>query len=229
MPSSTESLGLQQPPHAPAFWTGVERWNRKLHFYVGLFLLFFVWLFAFSGLVLNHPSWRFTEFWGNRTQSNYERDIAAPGPEATGDLGQAHQLMSQVGIVGEILWTTTRTDPNQFEFQVRRPGHYFFIKADLARKRVAVQQSEVNLWGVMRVLHTFTGVQMDDPRNRRDWVLTSVWAYSMDAIAIGLVFMVLSSVLMWFKLPQKRAPGAVVLVLGTLLCGWFCVGLRCFF
>jgi len=112
---------------------------------------------------------------------------------------------------------------------VRRPGHFFFVKADLARRRVAVQQSDVNLWGVLRALHTFTGVQMDDPRNRRDWALTSLWAYSMDAVAAGLTFMVLSSIYMWFKLPQKRLPGAVVLGLGLLSCGLFCVGLRWLF
>ena len=229
MPSSIEPLGPQQQPNASQVWAGFERWNRKLHFYAGLFLLFFVWLFAFSGLILNHPSWRFTEFWSYRAQRNYERDIVVPGPDAKGDLAQAREIMGQLGIVGEILWTTTRTDPNEFDFQVRRPGHFFFIKADLARKRVAVQRSDVNLWGVIRALHTFTGVQMDDPRNRRDWVLTSVWAYSMDAIAIGLIFMVLSSLLMWFKLPQKRTSGAVILVLGTLLCAWFCAGLRWFF
>jgi hypothetical protein len=50
-----------------------------------------------------------------------------------------------------------------------------------------VQQSDVNLWGVIKALHTFTGVQMDDPRNSRDWALTSVWAFSMDAVAIGLI------------------------------------------
>ena len=229
MPSSIEPLGSRQQPNARQVWAGFERWNRKLHFYAGLFLLFFVWLFAFSGLVLNHPSWRFTEFWSNRAQSNYERDLVVPGPHAKGDLGLAREIMGQLGIVGEILWTTTRTDPNQFDFQVRRPGHFFFIKADLARKRVAVQQSDVNLWGVMRALHAFTGVQMDDPRNSRDWWLTSVWAYSMDAIAAGIIFMVLSSLLMWFKLPQKRTSGAIVLFLGTLVCGWFCVGLRWFF
>ena len=229
MPSSIEPPASREQPNARQAWAGFERWNRKLHFYAGLFLLFFVWLFAFSGLVLNHPSWRSTEFWSNRTQSSYERDIAVPGPDANGDLAQAREIMGQLGIVGEILWTTTRMDPNQFDFQVRRPGHFFFIKADLARKRVAVQQSGVNLWGVMRALHAFTGVQMDDPRNSRDWGLTFVWAYSMDAVAAGLIFMVLSSLLLWFKLPQKRFSGAVVLGLGTLLCGWFCVGLRWFF
>ena len=107
-----------------------------------------------------------------------------------GDLGQAREILRQLGIEGEILWTTTRTDANRFEFQVRRPGHFFFIKADLAQERVTLRQSDVNLWGVIKVLHTFTGVQMEDARQSRDWALTSVWAFSMDAVAVGLIFMV---------------------------------------
>jgi len=226
MPSSTEPIGRDKSLKVPRFRAGFESWNRKLHFYAGLFLLFFMWLFALSGLVLNHPSWSFTEFWSNRKQTNYEHTLTALGPDVKGDLGQAHEIMSQLGIEGEILWTTTRTEANYFDFQVRRPGRFFFIKADLARKRVTVQQSDVNLWGVIRALHTFTGVQLDDPRNNRDWALTSLWAYSMDAVAAGLIVMILSSWYMWFELPQKRLPGAVVLGLGSLMCGLFCVGLR---
>jgi len=229
MPSATEPIGPSTAPKVPRFRAGFERWNRKLHFYTGLFLLFFTWLFAFSGLLLNHPTWSFAESWKNRKETNYEREITAPGPEVEGDLAQARAILRPLGIEGEILWTTTRTDPNLFDFQVRRPGHFFFIKADFAKKRVTVRQSDVNLWGVIKVLHTFTGVQMDDPRNRRDWTLTSLWAFSMDAVAAGLIFMVLSSFYMWFKLPQKRLPGAVVLGLGSLSCGLFCVGLRWLF
>ncbi len=229
MPSSTEPISPGKSPSDPRSLTEFERWNRKLHFYAGLFLLFFMWLFAFSGLILNHPSWSFTEFWTNRKQTNYEREITAPGPGVKGDLGQAREIMRQLAIKGEILWTTTRTDPNQFDFQVRRPGHFFFIKTDLARKRATVQQGDVNLWGVIRALHTFTGVQMDDPRNSRDWALTSLWAFSMDAVAAGLIFIVLSSLYMLFGLPQKRLPGAVILGFGSLTCGMFCVGLRWLF
>ena len=229
MPSATEPIAPGKSPKGPRFQVALERWNRKLHYYAGLFLLFFMWLFAFSGLLLNHPTWSFAESWNNRKERNYEREITAPGPEVKGDLGQAREILRQLGIEGEILWTTTRTDANQFDFQVRRPGHFFFIKADLARKRVTVRQSDVNLWGVIKVLHTFTGVQMDDPRNSRDWALTSLWAFSMDAVAAGLIFMVLSSFYMRFELPQKRLPGAVVLGLGTLICGLFCGGLRWLF
>jgi len=88
-----------------------------------------------------------------------------------------------------------------------------------------VRQADVNLWGVMQALHSFTGVQIADPRNTRDWELTTMWAFSMDAVAVGLIFMVLSSLYMWLQLPQKRLPGVVALGLGSLICGLFCVGL----
>jgi hypothetical protein len=207
----------------------IENWNRKLHFYAGLFLLSFVWLFALSGLLLNHPEWSFPESWKNRKERNYEKEIQKPGPEAKGDLAQAHDIMRQAGIEGEILWTTTRTDPGLFDFQVRRPGHFFFLHADYTKRRVHVRQADVNLWGVIKVLHAFTGIQIDDPRQSRDWALTTMWALSMDAVAAGLIFMVLSSLYMWFKLPQKRFSGLVVLGLGTIVCGLFCFGLRWIF
>jgi hypothetical protein len=227
MPSAIERTIPEKPRLQLAPW--LARWNRKLHFYAGLFLLFFMWLFAATGLVLNHPTWSFAESWNNRKETNYERPITVPGPETKGDLSEAHEIMRQLGIQGEILWTTTRADPNHFEFQVRRPGHYFFIKADFARMVVNVRQADVNLWGVMKVLHTFSGVSLEDPRNTRDWALTSAWAISMDAVAAGLIFMVLSSIYMWLKLPEKRLGGAIALGLGTLICGLFCMGLRWLF
>ena len=48
-----------------AFSNVFEIWNRKLHYYVGLYLLTFVWLFAVSGLIINHPGWAFADFWPN--------------------------------------------------------------------------------------------------------------------------------------------------------------------
>src|SRR5689334_16409214 len=135
MPLATEALAPSR------LGTRLARWNRKLHFYSGLFLLFFMLLFALSGLILNHPKWSFPESWNNRKETNYVRAITALAPEIKGDLGQAHEIMRQLGIEGEILWTVPRTDPNQFVFQVRRPGHFFFLNADLAQNRVTVRRS----------------------------------------------------------------------------------------
>jgi hypothetical protein len=227
MQSSTEQEAHGEAASRRGWGEIVRRWNRKLHFYLGLYLVFFVWLFAFTGLLLNHTQWKFAEFWDSRQEISSERDIVVPLPG--GDLAQARDLMRQLGIRGELDWTTTRSDPNRFEFRASRPGQIFEIKADLARHKAAVKRIDLNAWGMMRILHTFTGVRLDDARNRRDWVLTSVWAWTMDAVAVGLIVMVLSSYYMWYELPQKRRLGLVVLALGFLSCALFCVGLRCLY
>ena len=70
----------------------LQVWNRKLHYYLGLYFLFFLWLFAFTGLLINHSSWAFAEFWPNRQVSNYERAVQPPPPGD--DLAQAQDLMA---------------------------------------------------------------------------------------------------------------------------------------
>ena len=71
-----------------------------------------------------------------------------------------------------------------------------------------------------------TGVRMGDSTNDRDWALTTVWALSMDALAVGLILMVVSSLYMWWGLKQKRRFGALALGLGLASCGLFVVGFR---
>ncbi len=100
------------------------------------------------------------------------------------------------------------------------------VKADLQAGRATVQRTQLNAWGVMHVLHTFTGAPAADSRNRRDWTLTTVWALSMDAVAAGLIVMVLGSYVMWFRLRARRLGGIVALALGFISCGAFISALR---
>src|SRR6266436_6271468 len=87
MSSGTESIDVRIKTRSQRLAETAEIWNRKLHYYLGLYLLFFVWLFTFSGLLLNHSSWKFAEFWRNRKEISYERQITAPAPGS--DLMQA--------------------------------------------------------------------------------------------------------------------------------------------
>lgn len=199
-------------------------WNRRIHYYVGLYLLFFTWLFVFTGLLLNHPRWQFPQFWPNRLQTTTEQHVRAPAGES--DVDRAHDLMRQLGIAGEIHWPAQQPGGGLFEFQVNRPGLILDIKADLEQRRATVQRTQLNAWGVMHLLHTFTGVRAADARNTRDWTLTTVWALAMDAVALGLMVMVFSSYIMWYRLRAKRLGGIVALLLGFIACGAFLGALR---
>ena len=199
-------------------------WNRRLHYYLGLYLLFFCWLFAFTGLLLNHPRWQFAQFWPNRAQSTTEHTFQAP--QGTTDVERARDLMRQFGIVGEIQWPSAQSATGPFSFQVSRPGLVIDVKADPQSGRATLHRNDVNAWGVMHVLHTFTGVRTADTRNGRDWALTTVWALSMDAVAAGLIIMVFSSYIMWYQLKLKRRWGVVALSMGVVACIAFLAGFR---
>jgi hypothetical protein len=199
-------------------------WNRRVHFYLGLYLLFFTWLFAFTGLLLNHPRWQFAQFWPNRIQSTTEHTLESMSGVA--DIDRARDVMRQLGIDGEVQWPAAQPGNGPFTFQVSRPGLVVDVKADLQAGRATVQRTRLNTWGVMHVLHTFTGAPAADSRNRRDWTLTTVWALSMDAVAAGLIVMVLGSYVMWFRLKARRLGGIVALGLGFVSCGAFLGALR---
>ena len=47
----------------------------------------------------------------------------------------------------------------------------------------------------------------------------------MDAMAVGLIVMVLGSYYMWYRLKKKRALGFIALSGGVLSCGVFVSGL----
>jgi hypothetical protein len=191
-----------------------EVWNRKLHIYLGLYFLFFVWLFCLSGVLLDHPKWRIAQFWPERKVTTTESQISPPG--ATEDLGVARDLMHQLHIRGEVSGSITRTAPGGFSFRIVRPGEIYDVRADLDRRRATVSCTHVNGWGILNMLHSFSGVRRTDPTLRPNWWLTEVWRFSMDALAAGLAVMVLSGIYMWFSRTQRRMGGMIALVLGIL-------------
>lgn len=198
-------------------------WSRKAHYYLGLYLLLFTWFFAVSGLVLNNARWKAAQFWERRDERTVERTIAVP--RASGDLAMAQDLMRQLAIVGEVHETRREADGGRFDFQVVRPGRVWRVEARLDSARARVTEIALDAWGVMDALHKFSGVRMDDATRTRDWWLTRLWSLAMDAVAIGLVILVLSGVWLWWRMPLKRVPGAFALALGVASCAFFLFGL----
>ncbi len=198
----------------------IDRWNRKLHTYAGLYLLLFVWLFAVSGLLLNHSAWPAAQFWRERRQERFQRrvELAAAGAP----LERARDVMRQLGIDGEIEWLAPR--PGRFEFRVTRPGRVANIDVDLTNGVAIVERTTVNAWGVLNMLHSFTGVRGGRPEALRDWWLTMVWSGAVDAVSAGVIFLALSGIWIWFRSGQRRAAGLAALAAGVVACAAFLFG-----
>lgn len=201
--------------------------TRKLHNYLGLFLLFFLWLFSVSGLVLNHSTWAAGRFWEAREEATTSHAIRAPA--VAGDVATAAALLRQLRLVGEIGDTRRHPDGARFEFQVVKPGHVFRVDARLDSGVARVVEIRVNAWGVIDALHKFTGVKMGDPTETRDWLLTRVWSLAMDALALGMVILVGTGLCLWWRRGETRRAGLVALVGGAACCAFFLFGLGAWF
>ena len=201
----------------------IEIWNEKLHYYSGLYLLLFIWLFSFTGLVLNHQ-WEIHKFWEKRKESTFTQKVQPPPGDS--DMERAGDLMRQLHLRGEIQLTDSHPQPERFEFRVYKPPLLTDIRLDLGKNEATLHQIRVNGWGFMEMLHTFDVEKREGPGAPRNWLLSEIWCFSMDAVAVGFIFMVLSSYYMWFRLKKSHLWGWFTLALGFGICGFFVAGLN---
>jgi hypothetical protein len=128
-------------------------------------------------------------------------------------------------VKGEIDWPQSAQAPGRLDFNITYPKRARQVRVDLVRKRATVQQVDRSFWSAFRIWHTFSGSRYNNPGMARDWLLTSVWVFAMEALAIGLLMMVLSSYYMWYRLKPKRTFGWILLSAGFVSCGLFVFGL----
>ena len=195
-------------------------WNRKVHYYLGLYLLFFLWLFSVTGLMLNHQQW-FRNV-PERVETTYEEVIEVPS-SSDPRLARARDLIRQLGLRGEIDWPETQP-AGHLDFNLSRPNGSAQVRVDLQAKRAIIRQFYNRPRLTFQVFHTFSGSRFNQPASRRDWIVTSLWVWAMDALAAGLIVMVLGSYYMWYRLKRRRTLGVVVLAAGFASCGLFLTG-----
>ena len=196
-----------------------ELWNRKFHYYLGLYFLFFLWLFSLTGLMLNHQQW-FRDLY-ERTQTSY--DSAIEGPTGETRLAQTRDVMRQLNLAGEIDWPASQP-VGHIDFNVARPNGSAQVRVDLNAKLAYVREFTNGHLHAFQIFHTFSGSRFTQPASQRDWVMTSVWVFAMDALAAGLIVMVLGSYYMWWRLKKRKTLGVLALAAGFAICGLFVAG-----
>lgn len=202
---------------SPSTLKWIDLWNQRIHSYIGLFLLLFVWVYAVSGLVLNHPKWQFTNFWPQRQESVSESTVRIPS--APTNLAKTQDLMGQLGLSGEIDQITSK--PDHFDFRLGKPGQIVNVAVDLASAKASVKQIKVNTWGVLNSLHHLTGVHADNPALARNRIATRIWSFALDATCVGMLLLALGGVWVWCRRKESLLPGFIALLLGLLACGFF--------
>ncbi len=194
----------------------ISHWNKKIHIHLGLFLLFFIWLFSLSGLLLNHGNWKFSGFWEERQEQIHEFTLPS------GILNQSdpeRKVMAYLNIAGEM--QRQRLTSEVLEFRVQSPGIVREVKLQLANGTGTQKVMRYNMWGKWRGLHTFNGTKKDDVLQDSSWWITQIWRITMDGVAIGLILICFSSWIMWFKVRKEYRFGYFAIVAAFIIASYF--------
>ncbi len=192
---------------------------RRFHYLVGLFLLAELWIFVFSGLMLNHPQWQISQFWGRRTTTH--RRVPLPELTAAKDEDRAVELMNALGISGELESISWSSNTDGYSLTVARPAFITRIVIDKAAGLVEIDETSTDSFGLVSMLHTFNGVDLENGGRERDWIVTSAWTATMDLLSAALIFWALSGFYLWIAAGRRErvSPGYLRLQLGWL---WSC-------
>src|SRR2546430_9599397 len=105
---------------------------------------------------------------------------------------------------------------DSLDFRVAIPGHLHSIHADFKKRICIDHEMRYNIWGILRTLHTSNAVDKNNPSSPSNWWLSAVWRFTMDAIAVGLILLCVSSYIMWYRLQKGRVLGFVLFGAGIL-------------
>jgi hypothetical protein len=144
----------------------LDEWNRRLHYYIGLYFLLFLWLFAVTGLIMNHPNW-----FPHRAK-NTTSDRTVQPPTAGSNLARAQDIARQLGLSGEIVFREAQPKPDRFGFSVHRLGLGIQVETEVPTGRTRVRETTIDSVMTLENIHTHNGMRivMNEPGPVRDWV-----------------------------------------------------------
>ena len=190
----------------------LHKLNRSLHIHFGLFFLLFIWLFSLSGLILNHGNWKFASFWEERKESR--TDFVIP-PSALLKASPETGVMKFLNVSGQV--QNLRQTSEILEFRVESPGIVRDFQVSLISGKGSEKALKYNAWGKLRTLHTFNGTEDANP----NWLVTNVWRFAMDGIAIGFIIISITSWIMWFRIRKDYKLGYFILAASFLTSIYF--------
>jgi uncharacterized iron-regulated membrane protein len=162
---------------------------RRIHLYLGLFLLPWVIMFAVSSIPINHTYAADPPKWTTRADVPFAALVPSPG-EDLHPLGR--QMMEAAGVSGGFF--VNRPNPRQINVNHPNFFHPTRVFYYIDQKRLLAEDREFVFRQFITGMHTRGGYNLGG-----FWDV--VWAVFVDIASVALVLWIISGLIMWWKLP----------------------------
>lgn len=177
----------------------VVHWIRTLHVYLSLATFGAVLLFSMTGLLLGLGQW-----WDWETPITTQRALAVPANvELAAEGPQVLTLGRAIGFRGALVSSDSST-PGQIILVFQRPGWRGEATIRSDTRMAQITEESRGVLGYLADLH-------------RDHATNSAWRIVLLTTATVLSFLVISGVVLWWKVLSRRKWGIFWLIAGAAI------------
>lgn len=167
----------------------------KLHLYAGLFTSFYLIVFGFSALKMNHD----IKLNRNVITKNWNTQIPLNVALSNKDL--AEEIRDQIGIMGWVPFWKFDRDTKNFKFAIEHIGRNYYLDANLKTGFVEIAEAPKGFLAVFDGLHFFNGNIPNAPLLLRTWKIYQ-WL-SLFVMTISLIL----GLWLWLKYSYRPWQG----------------------
>ncbi|MHC4396262.1 MAG: PepSY domain-containing protein [Planctomycetota bacterium] len=181
-----------------------DLFNKRLHLYLGLFLIVFFLKYAVSGLIFSHD-FGLREYYKDKPQwtKRFERPYERPVPENADLQPIAAQILKDAGVKSRAFGVrragNKRLNINTQSFWPTTRVTYF-----IDQNRLLVEDKNFRWDHFILKFHWVGGYQHDS-------LIRDIWALIMDIVFIATIFWVISGIYIWWKIRETRFWGCIAL------------------
>jgi hypothetical protein len=186
--------------------------NRRVHLYLGLFLLPWLFMYGASSVPFAHTDFfnardaaRGLQMWTLRAEIPTELAVPADN-EALRPLGAA--LLAKAGVTG-MSFGTYRQSPEQINVYAYSFWKSTQLKYFVAEKRLTVEDRRFRWDQFLTGMHARGGFEQES-------LLDNSWSVVVDLVCAGMILWIASGLYMWWGIPAHRRWGWIAIAGGTL-------------
>jgi hypothetical protein len=173
------------------------RLMRNTHLALGVAFFFVAMLFALSSVVIIYRPF----FPGGPERTNRTVTLA-PGLEGR---AVALELMRSHGAKGDL--RDLKVAEGEIQFGIWRPGTHMNVKYSSASGVTTLDERRFNIYETLVQLHVNHGFW-------HDFLPANLWSLLSLGVSVGLLLLGASGIYLWYKHPQERTIGNILLALG---------------
>jgi len=168
---------------------------RRLHLYLGMFLLPWFLMYGASSLPFSHPEW-FPDRppWKVRADRAYDLDVP-PGANLREAGGRVLQDLGIPGAFGANRPNDRQLNVYRFDFLTATRVTYH-----LDQKRLVAEDREFRWPAFLTGMHARGGFEQES-------ALNDAWGVVVDVVCVAMMLWIATGVYMWWQLPASRGWG----------------------